>query len=80
MVYVRPSVTFFSNIFQTTKKKYEGKPYKYENFTRCSEMLSEFKNAKKNNFGNILKIIIENRRIASEFKTWPLKALNLLLL
>ena len=55
------------------------KTYNYEKFTTCTELLSEFKNAKKskNNFGNIFKKIIENRQI--EFKTWPLKALNLLI-
>ena len=44
----------------------KGKTCNYEKFTRCTELLSEIKNAKKskNNFGNIFKIIIEKRRIA----------------
>ena len=48
------------------KKNMRKKTYNYEKFTTCTELLSEFKNAKKskNNFGNIFKIIIENRRIA----------------
>ena len=42
------------------------KLYDYENFSKCKQLLHEFKNAKKskNNFGNIFKIIIENRQIA----------------
>ena len=59
------------------------KTYNYEKFTTCTELLSEFKNAKKNQkiiLGTFSKKLLKIGELLSEFKTWPLKALNLLLL
>ena len=49
-----------TNIFKWIKK-YEEKTYNYEKFTNCTELLSEFKNAK-----------ISKKNLASEDSRRPL--------
>ena len=62
-------------------KKYEEKTYSYEKFTTCTELLSELKNAKKSkyNFGNIFKIIFENRWIAVQVQNLATESFKFIL-
>ena len=45
------------------------KLYDYENFSKCKELLHEFKNNNKKKFGNIFYIVFyENWRIFTDFQ------------